>query len=145
MAKDKNIFTDNFGNPVDDDQNSITAGDSGPVLMQDVHLVEKLAHFDRERIPERVVHAKGAGAYGYFEVAKDISKFTRAKFLSTVGKRTEVFVRRQASFLLRPGGSLIFRGFIDVRILRPLARLASWCPPCRRCHTTFDRAPAGCR
>jgi len=61
--------------------------------MQDVHLMEKLAHFNRERIPERVVHAKGAGAYGYFEVTGDVTKYTRAKFLSEVGKRTEVFVR----------------------------------------------------
>lgn len=93
MAKDKNIYRDNFGMPVDDDQNSITAGDAGPVLMQDVHLVGKLAHFDRERIPERVVHAKGAGAYGYFEVTKEMSKYTRARFLASAGKRTEVFVR----------------------------------------------------
>ncbi len=92
MGKD-NVFTTNFGTPVDDDQNSITAGNPGPVLMQDVHLLEKLAHFDRERIPERVVHAKGAGAYGYYEVTQDMSKYTRAKFLSPVGKRTEVFVR----------------------------------------------------
>ncbi|MBI4680880.1 MAG: catalase, partial [Nitrospirae bacterium] len=63
----KKILTNNFGASVDDDQNSLTAGIPGPVLMQDVHLLEKLAHFDRERIPERVVHAKGAGAHGYFE------------------------------------------------------------------------------
>jgi len=61
--------------------------------MQDVHLLEKLAHFDRERIPERVVHAKGAGAHGYFEVNADVTKYTKAKFLSKVGKRTEVFAR----------------------------------------------------
>jgi catalase len=61
--------------------------------MQDVHLLEKLGHFDRERIPERVVHAKGAGAYGYFEVTADVTKYTMAKFLSEVGKRTEVFAR----------------------------------------------------
>jgi catalase len=61
--------------------------------LQDVHLLEKLAHFDRERIPERVVHAKGAGAYGYFQVTHDVTKYTRAKFLSKVGKRTEVVVR----------------------------------------------------
>ena len=86
-------LTNNFGAPVDDDQNSITAGNPGPVLMQDVHLLEKLSHFDRERIPERVVHAKGAGAYGYFEVTADVTKYTRAKFLSQAGKRTEVFAR----------------------------------------------------
>lgn len=79
--------------PVGDDLNSLTAGERGPVLMQDVHLLEKLAHFDRERIPERVVHAKGAGAGGYFEVTTDVTKYTKAKFLSEIGKRTEVFVR----------------------------------------------------
>lgn len=93
MAKEKKILTNNFGTPVDDDQNSLTAGIPGPVLMQDVHLLEKLAHFDRERIPERVVHAKGAGAYGYFEVTADVTKYTKAKFLSEVGKRTELFAR----------------------------------------------------
>jgi len=86
-------LTTGFGKPVDDDQNSMTAGERGPVLMQDVHLLEKLGHFDRERIPERVVHAKGAGAHGYFEVTADVTPYTRAAFLSEVGKRTEVFVR----------------------------------------------------
>jgi len=86
-------LTTAFGRPVDDDQNSLTAGDPGPVLLQDVHLVEKLAHFDRERIPERVVHAKGAGAHGYFDVTADVTKWTKAGFLSEVGKRTEVFAR----------------------------------------------------
>ena len=86
-------LTTGFGKPVDDDQNSVTAGPRGPVLMQDVHLLEKLGHFDRERIPERVVHAKGAGAYGYFEVTEDVTKYTRAAFLGEVGKKTDVFVR----------------------------------------------------
>lgn len=93
MAKDGKKLTTAFGIPVGDDQNSLTAGPRGPVLMQDVHLLEKLGHFDRERIPERVVHAKGAGAYGYFEVTADVSKWTKAKFLSEVGKKTDVFVR----------------------------------------------------
>jgi catalase len=79
--------------PVDNDLNSMTAGEKGPVLVQDVHLTEKIAHFDRERIPERVVHAKGAGAHGYFEVTNDVSLYTRAKFLGEIGQRTEVFVR----------------------------------------------------
>ncbi|OHD67911.1 MAG: catalase [Spirochaetes bacterium RBG_16_49_21] len=91
--KPVNRLTTAFGIPVGDDQNSLTAGARGPVLMQDVHLLEKLGHFDRERIPERVVHAKGAGAGGYFEVTADVTKYTKAKFLSKVGKRTEVFVR----------------------------------------------------
>ncbi|MCL6516536.1 catalase [Alicyclobacillus sp.] len=81
------------GAPVADNQNSQTAGQRGPVLMQDVHLLEKLAHFNRERIPERVVHAKGAGAYGYFEVTHPVNRWTKAKFLSEVGKRTPVFIR----------------------------------------------------
>ena len=86
-------LTTAFGIPVADDQNSLTAGERGPVLIQDVHLLEKLAHFDRERIPERVVHAKGTGAGGYFEVTADVTKYTKAKFLSEIGKRTEVFAR----------------------------------------------------
>ena len=88
-----NTLTTAFGIPVGDDQNTMTAGARGPALMQDVHLLEKLAHFDRERIPERVVHAKGAGAGGYFEVTADVTGYTKAKFLSEVGKRTEAFVR----------------------------------------------------
>ncbi|NPE27787.1 catalase [Methanococcoides sp. SA1] len=86
-------LTTAFGIPVGDDQNSLTAGERGPVLIQDVHLLEKLGHFNRERIPERVVHAKGAGAGGYFEVTADVTKYTKAKFLSEIGKRTEVFAR----------------------------------------------------
>jgi len=93
MADKKKRLTTAFGIPVGDDQNSLTAGARGPVLMQDIHLLEKLAHFDRERIPERVVHAKGAGAYGYFEVTADVTKWTKAKFLSKVGQRTETFAR----------------------------------------------------
>jgi len=86
-------LTTAFGIPVADDQNSLTAGQRGPVLMQDAHLLEKLGHFDRERIPERVVHAKGAGAAGYFEVTSDVTKYTKAKFLAAPGKRTDVFAR----------------------------------------------------
>lgn len=71
----------------------MTAGDRGPALIQDVHLLEKLAHFNRERVPERVVHAKGAGAHGYFEVTNDVTKYTKAAFLSEVGKRTPLFIR----------------------------------------------------
>lgn len=89
----KEHLTTNQGAPVSNDQNSLTIGEHGPVLLQDVHLIEKLAHFNRERIPERIVHAKGAGAGGYFEVTNDVTKYTKAKFLSEVGKRTEVFVR----------------------------------------------------
>ncbi|KAJ2054937.1 catalase A, partial [Coemansia sp. S146] len=86
-------LTTGSGNAVLSNQTSQTAGYYGPVLMQDFHLNDKLARFDRERIPERVVHAKGAGAHGYFEVTKDISHLTCAKFLSEVGKRTPIFTR----------------------------------------------------
>ncbi len=93
MSKSKKTYTTEFGIPIGDDQNSLTAGRSGPLLMQGTHLLEKLSHFNRERIPERVVHAKGAGAYGYFEVTADVRRYTKAAFLSEVGKKTEVFVR----------------------------------------------------
>jgi len=93
MPEDKKTLTTGFGVPVADDQNSLTAGERGPVLLQDAHLLDKLGHFDRERIPERVVHAKGAGAYGYFEVTADVTKWTKARFLSQVGKKTDLFVR----------------------------------------------------
>ena len=90
---DRRVLTTESGAPVTDNQRSQTAGPSGPVLLQDQHLIEKLASFNRERIPERVVHARGSGAHGHFEVTSEISRFTRARFLSEVGKRTEVFVR----------------------------------------------------
>ena len=90
--KDKHLTT-NQGVPVSDNQNSLTVGERGPVLLQDVHLIEKLAHFDRERIPERVVHAKGAGAHGYFQVYESMEKYTCANFLQDPAKQTPVFVR----------------------------------------------------
>ncbi|MFJ2188298.1 catalase [Kitasatospora sp. NPDC087861] len=87
------ILTTESGAPVADNQNSASAGAYGPLLIQDQQLLEKLARFNRERIPERVVHARGSGAYGYFEVTDEVSQYTRAAFLSEVGKRTEVFLR----------------------------------------------------
>ncbi len=90
---DRRILTTESGAPVADNQNSQTAGVDGPVLLQDQHLIEKLARFNRERIPERIVHARGSGAHGHFELTSDVSRWTRARFLSEVGKRTEVFVR----------------------------------------------------
>ena len=92
MESRKTLTTDS-GAPVADNQNSRTAGPGGPILLEDHHLIEKLAQFDRERIPERVVHAKGSGAYGYFEVLADVTRWTKASFLAPVGKRTEVFIR----------------------------------------------------
>lgn len=90
---DRNNLTTADGIPVGDNQNSLTAGSRGPVLMQDFHLQEKLAHFNRERIPERVVHAKGAGAFGTFTVTQDITQYSKAKLFSQVGKQTDVLVR----------------------------------------------------
>ena len=82
------------GAPVADNQNSQTAGPRGPVLLQDQHLLEKLARFNRERIPERVVHAVGSGAHGHFEVTNpDVSRWTRMRMLQALGKRTPVFAR----------------------------------------------------
>ena len=91
--KKKKILTTSAGIPVADNQNSLTAGERGPTLLQDHHLLEKLAHFNRERIPERVVHAKAVGAHGTFTVTKSITKYTKAKIFSRVGKKTEMFGR----------------------------------------------------
>ena len=89
---DKKLTTE-FGAPVDNNQNSITAGARGPMLLQDVWFMEKMAHFDREVIPERRMHAKGSGAYGTFTVTHDITQYTKAKIFSEVGKKTDLFVR----------------------------------------------------
>lgn len=86
-------LTTNQGAPVGDNQNSRTAGRRGPALLEDYHLLEKLAHFDRERIPERVVHARGAGAHGIFKTEFGMAEYTRAAFLSEAGLETPVFVR----------------------------------------------------
>ena len=90
----KPTLTTESGAPVADNQNSQIAGDHGPTLLQDHHLIEKLARFNRERIPERVVHAVGTGAYGYLEVTSpDVSKWTRMRAFEKVGKRTDMFIR----------------------------------------------------
>jgi len=89
----KKTMTTNAGTPVAENQNVQTAGPHGPMLMQNVWYMEKLAHFTRERIPERVVHAKGSAAYGTFTVTKDITKYTKASIFSEVGKQTDLFVR----------------------------------------------------
>lgn len=86
-------LTTQQGIPVSDDQNSLKAGRRGPTLLEDFKLREKIFHFDHERIPERVVHARGYGAHGVFELTKSLSKQTRADVLSTTGQSTEVFVR----------------------------------------------------
>ncbi|QJD81313.1 catalase [Spirosoma rhododendri] len=92
LAQQKPLTT-NTGAPVGDNQHSKTVGADGQVLLEDIHLIEKLAAFDRERIPERVVHARGTGAYGEFVSAADMSAFTKAALFSQPGKKTPVFVR----------------------------------------------------
>ena len=90
---DKKKLTTASGRPFYEFENSMTVGNRGPILLQDYFLHEDLAHFNRERIPERVVHAKGAGAFGTFTVTHDITKFTKAKIFSKIGKETKMFAR----------------------------------------------------
>ncbi len=92
MSERKQLTT-TAGNPIGDNQNSLSAGARGPLLMQDYQLIEKLAHQNRERIPERAVHAKGWGAYGTFTVTRDITRYSMAKVFSEVGKTAEVITR----------------------------------------------------
>lgn len=89
----KKGLTTASGAPVAHNNNSMTAGRRGPMLLQDVWFLEKLAHFDREVIPERRMHAKGSGAYGTFTVTQDITRFSRAKIFSEIGKKTDLFMR----------------------------------------------------
>jgi catalase len=92
---DKNkIMTTDAGRPVGDNQNSLTVGPRGPVVFEDFLLFEKMTHFNRERIPERVVHAKGSGAYGHFVcTSAEVTKYTSAKLFGAVGKKTPTFIR----------------------------------------------------
>ena len=90
---DAPTMTTAFGRKIENNQNSLTAGKRGPMLMTDYHLIEKMAHFNRERVPERVVHAKGYGGFGTFTVTKDITEYTCADVFSDVGKQTEMFAR----------------------------------------------------
>jgi catalase len=87
------FMTTNQGVRINDDQNSLKAGDRGPTLLEDFHLREKITHFDHERIPERIVHARGSAAHGYFELTESLSQYTKAKFLQKPGTRTPVFAR----------------------------------------------------
>ncbi|RMZ97104.1 catalase [Brachionus plicatilis] len=93
MRNQSELLTTGHGQPIGDKLNSLTVGPRGPILLQDVALLDEMAHFDRERIPERVVHAKGAGAFGYFEVTHDISKYTKAVVFDKIGKRTPIAIR----------------------------------------------------
>jgi catalase len=94
MSEDQiEVTTNAAGIPAPSDEHSLTAGPGGPTLLQDTYLVEHLAQFNRERVPERVVHAKGSGAFGFFEVLEDVTDWCSAEFLSEVGRRTPVLAR----------------------------------------------------
>ncbi|MCS5710663.1 catalase [Candidatus Berkiella aquae] len=86
-------LTTDFGAPVPNNQNSMTAGTRVPLLMQDVWLIEKLANLNRENIPERRMHAKGSGTFGTFTVTNDITKYSKAKIFEKMSKKTEMFAR----------------------------------------------------
>ncbi|UAW98119.1 catalase [Halopseudomonas nanhaiensis] len=90
---DRKTMTTSAGNPIADNQNSLSAGPRGPLLLQDYQLIEKLAHQNRERIPERVVHAKGWGAFGTLTITHDITQYTRARLFSQIGKQTDLVMR----------------------------------------------------
>jgi catalase len=92
-AKRPPVTTTDAGIPAASDEHSLTAGPDGPILLQDHYVIQKMQAFNRERVPERVVHAKGGGAFGYFEVTTDVTQWTKAAFLSRVGKRTPVLAR----------------------------------------------------
>src|SRR5229473_7641253 len=87
------ITTNDAGIPAPSDEYSLTVGPDGPVLLQDSYLIQKMAQFNRERVPERVVHAKGGGAFGFFEVTEDVTRWCKANFLSKKGLRTPMPAR----------------------------------------------------
>jgi catalase len=99
------------GAPVSDNLNIQTAGPRGPAVLQDIWLIEKLAHFDREVIPERRMHAKGAGAHGTFTVTHEISRYTKAKIFAEVGKQTPMFARPTQGFGSIPSD-------VDIEVMR---------------------------
>src|ERR1700730_4605798 len=93
MSDERPVTTTDAGIPAASDEFSLTVGPGGPTVLHDAYVVQKMQHFNRERVPERVVHAKGSGAFGFFEVTEDVSAWTNAHFLSEVGRRTPMFAR----------------------------------------------------
>ncbi len=90
---DGQMLTTNHGVPINDNQNSLKAGARGPSLLEDFILREKITHFDHERIPERIVHARGSAAHGFFQLYESLAPYTKARFLNDVSQPTPVFVR----------------------------------------------------
>lgn len=120
-------LTNRQGHPISDNQNIRTVGNRGPSTLENYHFLEKISHFDRERIPERVVHARGAGAHGYFEAYgkvgdEPVSKYTRAKLFQAAGKRTPVFVRFSAMARIP--------NWISTRSIPPSCGITSGFPSC---------------
>ncbi len=93
VTGDQPALTTNQGLPISDNQNSLRANPTGPTLLEDFILREKITHFDHERIPERIVHARGTGAHGFFELTQSLEKYTTAKVLTEVGEQTPLFTR----------------------------------------------------
>src|SRR5713226_1489013 len=93
MSDHRPATTTDAGTPAPSDEFSQSVGPNGPLLLQDHYLIQKMAPFNRGRVPERVLHARGGGAHGFFEVTADVTQYTKAKFLSNVGKQTPVFLR----------------------------------------------------
>ena len=85
--------TTDAGIPAASDEHSLTIGPDGPILLQDHYVIQKMAQFNRERVPERVVHAKGSGAHGFFEVTEDVTQYAEARLFDRIGKRTPMFAR----------------------------------------------------
>ena len=114
------VLTDQQGHPAADDQNSLKQGPRGPVLMEDSHFREKIFHFDHERIPERVVHARGYGAHGFFETYKPIPELTRADLFQREGERTPVFVDSRRSLATK--GRLTWRATCEALLSSSIPR-----------------------
>ena len=128
------------GAPVGDNQNSVTAGPRGPIALQDFWLIEKLAHFDREVIPERRVHAKGSGAFGTLTVTHNISRFTKAKVFAEVGKQTPMFMRFSTVAGERGAADAEARcaRFLD-QVLHGKKATGTWSATTRRCFSSVIR------
>ena len=110
MNNNNQFFTNNYGRPVENDISSLTVGELGPTLVQDTQLLQKLASFDRERIPERVAFARGAGVFGTFETTTSMKEYTKAEFLQKEGTKTKVFTRF-STFVLSQGSSEVVRDY----------------------------------
>ena len=141
MAFEENTkpLTTAAGAPVTDNQNSMSAGPRGPLLLQDLWLIEKLAHFAREVIPERRMHAKGSGAFGTFRVTHDITRYTKAEIFSQVGNTCEMFARFSTVAGERGGATPSATSAGSHCASTPLKATRTWWATTRRCSSTATR------